>query len=72
MFRFVLFSSCQLDKIGVIWEEKRVDKVPSLDWPVDTGLWAIFFINDLMWKGPAYCGWCHPWADGSGLYKKAS
>lgn len=22
-------------------------------------------------KGPAYCGWCQPWAGGPGLYKKA-
>jgi hypothetical protein len=25
----------------------------------------------LMGEGPALCGWYHPWAGGSGFYKKA-
>ena len=26
----------------------------------------------LMWEGPVHCGWCHQWAGGPGVYKKAS
>lgn len=43
---------------------------PPSDWLVALSV-GNFLDCGLMWEGPAYCGWCDPWACGPGLCKKA-
>lgn len=50
-----------LTQLRIICEERTsVEKMPSSDCP---DWW-------LTWEGPAYFGWCYPWAGDSGCVRK--
>lgn len=65
----LLFVS--LIQARVLWEEgSSIEKRPPSERSVDKST-GNFLGHWLMGEGSAHCEWCHPWACGCGLFKKA-
>lgn len=71
---FVLRRLCLLDaNLDNLWEVGiLVGKMSPSDYLVGQSVGTLFWLMESMWESPASFGWCHPWAGGPGLLKKAS